>query len=88
MLNAGFATTMVAVGSTVSMLKLAELVVPAPALPARSLTPVLFRADQVGGVCGMPTSGVKVAVQVIPPSLLLTVLRVPLGMLRSALVNR
>ncbi|MNF87617.1 hypothetical protein D3C84_700870 [compost metagenome] len=34
-----------------------------------------------------PTVGVKVAVQVMPPSLLLTALKVPLAMLRSALVK-
>ncbi|MNC34466.1 hypothetical protein D3C75_829010 [compost metagenome] len=34
-----------------------------------------------------PTVGVKVAVQVMPPSLLLTEVKVPLAMLRSALVK-
>ncbi|MNQ74429.1 hypothetical protein D3C85_891840 [compost metagenome] len=34
-----------------------------------------------------PAVGVKVAVQVIPPSLLLTEVNVPLAMLRSALVK-
>ncbi|MNF85357.1 hypothetical protein D3C85_1584910 [compost metagenome] len=34
-----------------------------------------------------PAVGVKVAVQVIPPSPLLTALRVPLAMVRSALVK-
>ena len=37
------ATTMVAVGRTVSMVKLPELVIPVPALPAPSCTPLLFR---------------------------------------------
>ena len=35
----------------------------------------------------MPAVGVKVAVQVTPPSLLLTALNVPLAMVRSALVK-
>ncbi|MNZ58209.1 hypothetical protein D3C78_762110 [compost metagenome] len=34
-----------------------------------------------------PTVGVNVAVQVMPPSLLLTALNVPLAMVRSALVK-
>ena len=42
-LSALSATTMVAVGCRVSMVKLGELVVPVPALPARSVTPALFR---------------------------------------------
>ncbi|MNR53974.1 hypothetical protein D3C85_1740820 [compost metagenome] len=35
----------------------------------------------------MLADGVKVAVQVIPPSLLLTAVSVPLAMVKSALVN-
>ncbi|MNZ58203.1 hypothetical protein D3C78_762080 [compost metagenome] len=35
----------------------------------------------------IPAVGVKVAVQVMPPSLLLTALSVPLAMVRSALVK-
>ena len=35
----------------------------------------------------MPVVGVKVAVQVMPPLLLLTVLKVPFSMVRSALVK-
>ncbi|RMS19478.1 hypothetical protein ALP75_205129 [Pseudomonas syringae pv. actinidiae] len=35
----------------------------------------------------MPAVGVRVAVQVTPPSLLLTALRVPLAMFKSALVK-
>ncbi|MNI57675.1 hypothetical protein D3C73_1127500 [compost metagenome] len=80
------ATTMVAVGSTVSMVKLAELVVPAPALPARSATALLSRLIRLL-VSLTATFGVKVAVQVMPPSLLLTALKVPLGTDRSALVK-
>ncbi|MNM42279.1 hypothetical protein D3C81_531110 [compost metagenome] len=35
----------------------------------------------------IPTNGVRMAVQVMPPSLLLTALKVPLSMVRSALVK-
>ncbi|MNF77895.1 hypothetical protein D3C76_534770 [compost metagenome] len=35
----------------------------------------------------IPANGVRMAVQVIPPSLLLTALKVPLSMVRSALVK-
>ncbi|MNI25872.1 hypothetical protein D3C73_795510 [compost metagenome] len=35
----------------------------------------------------IPASGVRMAVQVMPPSLLLTALKVPLSMVRSALVK-
>ena len=59
---------------------------PAPALPARSVTPVLSRVITLL-MSVMLAVGVNVAVQVIPPSLLLTVLRVPLAMVRSALVK-
>ncbi|MNP33228.1 hypothetical protein D3C76_1264520 [compost metagenome] len=60
--------------------------VPLPVLPARSLTPVLFRVIRL--VASLTaTFGVKVAVQVMPPSLLLTEDNVPLAMLRSALVK-
>ncbi len=59
---------------------------PLPALPARSLTPVLFRVIRL--VVSLTLAvGVKVAVQVMPPSLLLTALRVPLARVRSALVK-
>ena len=85
-LRAGFPTMMVAVGRTVSMVKLPELVIPVPALPARSLTPALLRLIRLV-VSWTPAVGVKVAVQVIPPSLLLTVLRMPLATLRSLLSN-
>ncbi|KPX79648.1 Unknown protein sequence [Pseudomonas amygdali pv. photiniae] len=40
--NALSATTTVAVGCCVAMVKLPESVVPLPILPARSFTPVLF----------------------------------------------
>ena len=59
---------------------------PLPALPARSLTPVLFRVIRL--VVSLTLAvGVKVAVQVMPPSLLLTALNVPLAIVRSALVK-
>ncbi|MNV39333.1 hypothetical protein D3C71_1309090 [compost metagenome] len=80
------ASTIVAVGRTVSMAKLLESVVPLPALPDRSLTPVLSRVIRLV-VSLMLADGVKVAVQVMPPSLLLTALRVPLAIVRSALVK-
>ncbi|MNZ43139.1 hypothetical protein D3C78_607360 [compost metagenome] len=63
-----------------------ESVVPLPALPARSLTPVLFRVIRLV-VSLMLAFGVNVAVQVMPPSLLLTEVNVPLAMVRSALVK-
>ncbi|RMS19479.1 hypothetical protein ALP75_202708 [Pseudomonas syringae pv. actinidiae] len=78
------ATTTVAVGRTVSMVKLPELVTPAPALPARSATPALFRLIRLV-VSATLAPGVKVAVQVMPPSPLLTALSVPFGTLRSLL---
>ncbi len=59
---------------------------PLPALPPRSLTPVLFRVIRLV-VSLMLAFGVNVAVQVMPPSLLLTAVNVPLAMLRSALVK-
>ena len=59
---------------------------PLPVLPARSLTPVLFRVIRLV-VSLTLAEGVKVAVQVMPPSLLLTALSVPLAMVRSALVK-
>ena len=80
------ATTMVAVGATVLMVKLPELVVPVPAFPARSAIPVLARVMMLL-VSLIPPVGVKVAVQVIPPSALLTGVSVPLGTVRSALVK-
>ncbi|MCY1463381.1 hypothetical protein D9M71_812680 [compost metagenome] len=63
-----------------------ESVVPLPALPDRSLIPVLFRVIRL--VVSLTLAvGVKVAVQVMPPSLLLTAVSVPLAMVRSALVK-
>ena len=59
---------------------------PLPALPARSLTPVLFRVIRLV-VSLMLAFGVNVAVQVMPPSLLLTEVSVPLARVRSALVK-
>ncbi|MNU68437.1 hypothetical protein D3C71_578030 [compost metagenome] len=60
--------------------------VPLPALPDRSLIPVLFRVIRL--VVSLTLAvGVKVAVQVMPPSLLLTAVSVPLAIVRSALVN-
>ncbi|MNO58422.1 hypothetical protein D3C76_489800 [compost metagenome] len=59
---------------------------PLPVLPATSVTPVLFRVMTLL-VSFTPAVGVKVAVQVMPPSLLLTEVNVPLAMLRSALVK-
>ncbi|MNV39334.1 hypothetical protein D3C71_1309100 [compost metagenome] len=63
-----------------------ESVVPLPALPAASATPVLSRVMRLV-VSEMLLDGVKVAVQVTPPSADDTALSVPLAMLRSALVK-
>ena len=63
-----------------------EFVVPLPALPAASVTPVLSRVITLLEPV-MPLVGVKVAVQVVPPLLELTLPRVPLAMVRSALVK-
>ncbi|MNG24473.1 hypothetical protein D3C84_1092010 [compost metagenome] len=63
-----------------------EELIPLPVLPARSATPVLARLMTLVALM-MPAVGVNVAVQVIPPSLLLTEVNVPLAMLRSALVK-
>ncbi|MNC13794.1 hypothetical protein D3C76_534750 [compost metagenome] len=80
------ATTMEAVGSAVSMAKLFESVVPVPALPDALTTPLLSRVIRLE-LSAMLAVGVKVAVQVMPPSLLLTLLNVPLAMVRSALLK-
>ncbi|MNO58421.1 hypothetical protein D3C76_489790 [compost metagenome] len=61
-----------------------ESVVPLPALPEPFCTPLLSRVMTLL-VSVMALVGVKVAVQVMPPSLLLTALKVPLAMVRSAL---
>ena len=60
--------------------------VPAPALPARSLTKVLFRLI-TSPVWVVAAFGVRVAVQVMPPSLELTLLSVPSATVRSALLK-
>ncbi|MNS10891.1 hypothetical protein D3C72_424150 [compost metagenome] len=60
--------------------------VPLPALPARSATPVLSRVIRLVASL-MLLVGVKVAVQVMPPSALDTLLSVPLAIVRSALVK-
>ncbi len=86
MLKALSATTIVAVGRWVSMAKLFESVLPMPVLPDAPITPVLSRVIRLV-LSSTLLDGVNVAVQVIPPSLLLTVLSVPLAMLKSALVK-
>ena len=47
----------------------------------------VVQGDQVGRVVDAGTVGVNVAVQVTPPSLLLTAVNVPLAIVRSALVK-
>ncbi len=59
---------------------------PLPALPARSEIPVLSKVMRLV-LSVMLLFGVKVAVQVTPPSALLTTVKVPLAMIRSALVK-
>ncbi len=59
---------------------------PVPALPARSVTPLLSSVTPLLVLAAFAV-GVSVAVQVIPPSLLLTALKVPLATVRSALLN-
>ncbi len=59
---------------------------PVPALPAVSATPVLFRVIRLVASVILAV-GVKVAVQVVPPSALLTALRVPLAIVKSALLK-
>ncbi|MNK79826.1 hypothetical protein D3C87_995040 [compost metagenome] len=80
------ATTMVAVGNAVSMAKLFESVVPTPLLPEALVTPLLSRVIRLL-VSVMLAVGVSVAVQVMPPSLDATLLKVPLAMVRSALLK-
>ena len=60
--------------------------VPAPALPARSETPVLARAITLLALLVF-VPGVKVAVQVMPASALLRLLRLPWLAVRSARVK-
>ena len=84
--KAASANTMVAVGLAVSMSKTLESVVPVPALPDAFRMPVL--SSEIMLVSAVtPTVGVKVAVQVRPPSLELTALRVPLLIVKSALLK-
>ena len=59
---------------------------PVPVLPAASATPVFARVMTLV-VSVRFAVGVKVAVQVMPPSAEATALRVPLAMVRSALVK-
>ncbi|MOA40883.1 hypothetical protein D3C78_1627950 [compost metagenome] len=63
-----------------------EEVVPLPVLPARSATPVLLKVMTLLASCTL-LDGVKVAVQVMPPSLLVSPLRLPFGADRSARVK-
>ena len=63
-----------------------ESVVPTPALLAASSTPVLSSVITLL-VSVMSAVGVKLAVQVLPLSALLTSVSVPLAMLRSLLVS-
>ncbi|MNN93710.1 hypothetical protein D3C81_2122100 [compost metagenome] len=60
-----------------------ESVVPLPLLPARSITPALFNVMTLLVSLILPF-GVRVAVQVMPPSALLNPLRTPLATLRSS----
>jgi hypothetical protein len=63
-----------------------ESVLPLPALPPASVTPVISTLiTLVASVT--PAVGVNVAVQVVPPSLEVTLLRVPLAMVKSAFVK-
>ena len=59
---------------------------PVPVLPEAFSTPVLSRVIRLV-VSVTPVVGVNVAVQVIPPSLLLTALKVPLAIVKSALLK-
>ncbi|MNZ99260.1 hypothetical protein D3C78_1185780 [compost metagenome] len=63
-----------------------ESVLPLPTLPARSAMPVLAREMTLLASCTL-IDGVKVAVQVMPPSLLVSPLRLPFGTDRSARVK-
>ncbi|MCY1544333.1 hypothetical protein D9M68_802100 [compost metagenome] len=63
-----------------------ESVVPVPLLPARSVTPVLSRVIRLL-VSVTAALGVRVAVQVMPPSALPKPLNKPLATLKSAVVN-
>ncbi|MNV96525.1 hypothetical protein D3C71_1915430 [compost metagenome] len=63
-----------------------ESVLPVPALPSASITPAVFSVIRLL-VSIMLAPGVRVAVQVLPPSLLLRALKVPLATIRSALMK-
>ncbi|MWV13176.1 hypothetical protein F3I62_13800, partial [Pseudomonas sp. R-28-1W-6] len=63
-----------------------EVVLPVPVLPEAFVTPVLSRVIRL--LLSLTSAlGVRVAVQVMPPSLLLTALRLPLVTVRSALLK-
>ncbi len=79
------AITTVAVGRTPSMATLFDVVLPLPALPAASWTPVLSRVMWLLALT-IAAVGVKVAVQVML-SLVVRLLRTPLLTVRSARVN-
>ena len=63
-----------------------ELVVPVPALPAASVTPLLVSVMRLLMSLVLAV-GVKVAVQVMPPFTEATAVSVPLVIVRSALVK-
>ncbi|MNF88145.1 hypothetical protein D3C84_706320 [compost metagenome] len=63
-----------------------ESVVPVPALPAASATPVLSRVSRLL-VSSTLAVGIRVAVQVIPPSPLLRLLRTPLATVKSPMAR-
>ena len=79
------ATTMAAVGALVSTAYCCEVALPVPALPVtRPVTPAWF-SETTLPVLSTPAAGVKVPVQVTPPSLEPRPLTVPLPTLRSLL---
>ena len=85
--NAVSFSEIVAVGRWVSMVKLLELVDPVPAFDVATLVTPVMSTLMTLDVSVTPPVGVNVAVQVMPPSLELTLLSVPFGMVRSALLN-
>ncbi len=85
-LRALSATTIVAVGHWVSMAKLFESVLPMPALPDAPVTPLLSSVIRLL-LSSTLLVGVSIAVQVMPPSLLPSPLRLPLATLRSVRVK-
>ncbi len=80
------ANTMVAPGRAVSIANAFDAVVPVPLLPAKSVRPVLASVIRLPALV-VPAAGVKVALQVRPPSSELTALSVPLATARSALLK-